>query len=639
MSRGHHIDRASRNQATRFIVLMAASLAVFAWLAESSIARAQSSSDDTSASATAAKKVAAAKTQPVSAAEKLARAESLVKESLFYEISGSSEDRNQLLATARELAPNFEPARWQSGDVLLNNRWTKIDDAPKRASQSTDLGAYEKQRERTSDTLEGQLNLARWCQRRGLMEQSRAHYNRARQFDADNAEARAALGFRRVGNSWVAKPELDEMISEAQRLNKSLGKWLPKANAIRAGLVDNAGPAFETATKQLAEIHDPDALPALEYTLSTVSETAATLLVEKLAEWSELPATQALIRQSIYSPWDSVRQLAAIKLKTRPQEDYVPKMLAAMYTPLQVRTVVFNERGRLVSREVFAREGRDAWEVVMLDTTYVRIQQVGGNVSETLNRAATDIRRDTAARQMLAMMQSANTEELNRRVMTALAIATGKTTLVQPEDWWNWWDNQNETSYIKEKQSTSSYNQRTVFVADQYSPPPATMTPQRTTATTALRGSTECLAAGTMVSTIRGPMAIEKIRAGDLVLSQDTETGELAYKPVLQTTIRQPEPIYALESSGQSLRCTGGHLFWVAGEGWVKARNLRSGQTLHCATGTVQVSLVSESAPERTYNLIVADFNDYFVGPERILSHDVTEKKPTRNIVPGLAKN
>jgi tetratricopeptide (TPR) repeat protein len=620
----------------RSAIFAAAAIAIFG---TSRSMFADSPSDPVSASSSAAKNSdAAAKAKPVSKAEKLTQAEALVKESLFYEISGSNEDRDRLLEAARTIAPNYEPAMWQSGHVELNNRWMKIDDVPQFARQSNDLGAYEKQRDKAADTLEGQLNIARWCLNRGLPDQARAHYNQVLQFDADNAEARADLGYRRVGNTWVAKPELDEMVSEAQRLSKALNKWLPRVTAIRSGLVEGQGPGFETAKKQFAEINDSEAMPALEYVFSAVNEECATMLVEKLAQWSELPSTQALVRQAIYSPWDSIRQLAATKLEGRPQEDFVPKLLAAMYTPLEVRTVVFNDRGRLVSREVFAREGRDTWEVVMLDTAYVRVQQPGGNVGETLNRAVNDIRRDTAMKQMLAAMQSANTEELNRRIMTALSIATQKTTLVRPEDWWDWWDNQNETSYVKEKQSTGKYDQRTVYVADQPSPPPPSSMTRVATVTTP-RGSVECLAAGTKVSTIRGSMPIEKIRVGDLVLAQNIDTGEIAFKPVLRTTVRLPEPIYTLESSGESLRSTGGHLFWVAGEGWTKARNLRSGQTLHCATGTVQVSLVTESAPERTYNLIVADFSTYFVGPEKILSHDVTERKPTRSIVPGLAKN
>jgi len=48
----------------------------------------------------------------------------------------------------------------------------------------------------------------------------------------------------------------------------------------------------------------------------------------------------------------------------------------------------------------------------------------------------------------------------------------------------------------------------------------------------------ECFVAGTPVWTVSGPVAIEKIRVGDLVLSQALDTGELAFQPVLQTTQR-----------------------------------------------------------------------------------------------------
>src|SRR4029079_16157136 len=82
----------------------------------------------------------------------------------------------------------------------------------------------------------------------------------------------------------------------------------------------------------------------------------------------------------------------------------------------------------------------------------------------------------------------------------------------------------------------------------------------------------------------------ETVRVGDCVLSQNTESGELTFKPVLRKTIRQSSQVFKIESSGEALRATGGHLFWVAGEGWTKTRDLKSGQILHCATGTLQVS-------------------------------------------------
>jgi tetratricopeptide (TPR) repeat protein len=560
------------------------------------------------------------------------RADGLVKEALFREVYGGNDDRSRLLSEARSIVPNFAPAMWASGEVQFNRQWVKIDDVPRLASNDTDLATYLGKRDKTPDTLSGQLALARWCRARGLEEQARAHFNQALIFDPDNREARAELGYKRVGNSWIAKRELDAMIDEAQRLSQSLNKWLPKAMLIRGGLAQRQGADFDGAQKLLADIKDSGAIPALEYTLSAVTEQCATMLVEKLAQWDDLPATQALVRQAVYSPWDNVRELAAKKLAPRPKEGYVPKLLNAMYTPLEARTVVVSENGRLVSHEVFAREGRNAWEVVMIDTTYQRDAKRWGNPSQAFADAMSKISENTAAKLMVAAMQSARTDELDRRIMAALATATAQTNFVRPEDWWTWWDDQNEI-YYDPKPTWTDYSYQYRVLSDEpygYIPPPApppTFSPGHS-----------CFVGGTPVWTVTGPKAIEKLRVGDLVLSQDTESGQLVYKAVLRTTIRQLAEVFKVNTSGPTLQCTGGHLFWVAGEGWTKARNLHSGQTLHCATGTVQVSDTEPAQPQRTYNLVVADFDTYFVGPEKILTHDVTERRPTGSMVPGLAK-
>jgi hypothetical protein len=78
-------------------------------------------------------------------------------------------------------------------------------------------------------------------------------------------------------------------------------------------------------------------------------------------------------------------------------------------------------------------------------------------------------------------------------------------------------------------------------------------------------------------------------------------------------------------------------LFWVSGEGWVKSRKLTPGMVLHTAEGPVRVSNVTAGQHAQTYNLVVADFNTYFVGEQKILSHDNTVRRITRSIVPGLA--
>jgi hypothetical protein len=125
---------------------------------------------------------------------------------------------------------------------------------------------------------------------------------------------------------------------------------------------------------------------------------------------------------------------------------------------------------------------------------------------------------------------------------------------------------------------------------------------------------------------------------GDLVLAQDVNSGELAYKPVIGRTVRPPSEIVTLSIDGETLRTTRGHPFWVSGVGWRMAKELEEGAILHGVTGVARIAAVESSVPEEAYNLVVADFNSYFVGERGVLVHDNTPRRPTRATVPGLAK-
>ena len=146
----------------------------------------------------------------------------------------------------------------------------------------------------------------------------------------------------------------------------------------------------------------------------------------------------------------------------------------------------------------------------------------------------------------------------------------------------------------------------------------------------------ECLVAGTPVWTASGLQSVEKIKVGDIVLSQDSETGELALKPVLRTTIRPRGQTVKFTAGQESFEASGGHVFWVSGDGWRKASELRSGMVLHACGGPARVTSVEQGRVAETYNLVVADFSTYFVGQQKILSHDFTMRQPSRAVVPGL---
>ena len=64
-------------------------------------------------------------------------------------------------------------------------------------------------------------------------------------------------------------------------------------------------------------------------------------------------------------------------------------------------------------------------------------------------------------------------------------------------------------------------------------------------------------------------------------------------------------------------------------------KELEEGAFLHAISGTATVESVRAANDEETFNLVVSDFNTYFVGDSGILVHDNVPRRPTRAAVPG----
>ena len=134
----------------------------------------------------------------------------------------------------------------------------------------------------------------------------------------------------------------------------------------------------------------------------------------------------------------------------------------------------------------------------------------------------------------------------------------------------------------------------------------------------------------------RGPQPIEELEVGDLALTKDVETGELAYRPIIRTTVRQPKELVTIDFGVEQITATKGHPFWVSGEGWIKASDLQQGQMIHTPTGVVEVAGVVSARGAEVYNLCVDGFHTYFVGNSQALCHDISMPPPTDAVVPGL---
>ena len=235
----------------------------------------------------------------------------------------------------------------------------------------------------------------------------------------------------------------------------------------------------------------------------------------------------------------------------------------------------------------------------------------------------------------------------NVRIEAALGQTTGLDLGDEPKQWWTWWWQDYNESYrvtsgtddgdeSPSPKPESHYEQYVEYAGSADAAPPGSHTVGGPVACS-------CFAPGTMVWTLTGRRAIEKITIGDRVLAQDVESGEVAYQPVLAVTVRQPGPRMKIRLGDESVIATPSHPFWVLGAGWRMTKQLAVGDRIHTPSGGVAVESIEKLAPDPTsagmaYNLIVADFQSYFVGQQGLLVHDNTPRRPTAAVVPGLVQ-
>ncbi len=149
----------------------------------------------------------------------------------------------------------------------------------------------------------------------------------------------------------------------------------------------------------------------------------------------------------------------------------------------------------------------------------------------------------------------------------------------------------------------------------------------------------KCFVAGTLVMTAMGLVAIESIKAGDYVLAADVESGETAYKQVLETYIRTTDKLVHITVNGEKIVSTYDHPYYVKGQGFVSAENLCIGSVLVDSNGeelTVD-GLFRESCNDEVatvYNFQVEDYHTYFVGDNCILVHNADYSE---NLIPNKA--
>ena len=127
-----------------------------------------------------------------------------------------------------------------------------------------------------------------------------------------------------------------------------------------------------------------------------------------------------------------------------------------------------------------------------------------------------------------------------------------------------------------------------------------------------------CFIAGTLVLTTAGLKKIEEIREGDLVLAYDEETGEQAYKPVVQLFRNESKDWTGVTVNGKEIISTPGHKYYLPeSKTWVSAEDLKVGDEVLTSDGkyaTIEaVRPIHYETPQTTYNFEVEGFHTYYV--------------------------
>ncbi len=135
-----------------------------------------------------------------------------------------------------------------------------------------------------------------------------------------------------------------------------------------------------------------------------------------------------------------------------------------------------------------------------------------------------------------------------------------------------------------------------------------------------------CFTGDTLVATEDGSRRIDQIKVGDKVWAYNPDTGEKELKEVVSVFVKETDEILHLETTDGTIDTTTTHPFYVVGQGWTAAGDLKAGDEIYSLDGTTVIingaNLEKLDETIKVYNLEVADFHTYFVGNTGMLVHN-----------------
>ncbi len=610
-----------------------------------------------------------------------------VRLALWCEAHGLYAERLKHLAIAALIEPGHATARGLMGLVADAGGWKRPDAVAEQIKADGPLSAaladYKARRDGTPTKADAQWKLALWCEENGLEAEAKAHQTIVTRLDPNHAKAWKRLGYTKQDGRWSTAEQLAEEKLEAELQKKADRAWRPRLEKWRDMLAGKDGKKRAEAERALLEVTDPRAVPAVWAVFGHGQAERQTVAVQLLGQIDGPAASRALSTLTVFSPAADVRQIAIQTLARRDPRDFVRLLVDRVRDPIKYEVrpvggpgspgVLFVEgkqydvrrtygtpavHPRANTPRIFAPSvpfdpfsmqnismANGATSMLSTDgstvlrrgssgkssfvDTYRRALAVAARRDLELGLIARDIQRATSnAQQRLSNdvqsleLSNSAIRETNGRLLPVLESVTAQRFGEDSDAWQAWWTDQEGYAVAQEADQ----------VGDGPTPDGRAYKPvveQFVREPFRLGRIHSCFGAGTTLRTHAGRQAIEALKVGDQVLTQDTRSGALSFQPVLAVFHNPPAQPLRISLGDEAIVATGIHRFWKAGQGWAMARDLKAGDALRSLGGVVRVTAVETAEVQPVYNLEVAGTHNFFVGGQDALAHDNSLVQPT----------
>jgi hypothetical protein len=271
-------------------------------------------------------------------------ADGQVQLALWCEAHGLTVERLKHLTTAMVIDPAHPVARALSGFVKDGATWRKSEAMTDRhvadAEAAPKLNEYAERRARTPDTADGHWNLAQWCQKQGLHDESRAHLWNVLRLDPKREAAWKQLGYKKVGNRWVSDEQVAIEKAEAHAQSKADQVWKPRLEMWKGWLATKGKKA--DAEQRFSAVTDPRSVRSVVEVFAHGNAETQSVAVQLLGQIQTVASSRALVVLSVSGKSPNVRRASAETLAQRDARESVSLLIAGLRKPLKYEVKAIN---------------------------------------------------------------------------------------------------------------------------------------------------------------------------------------------------------------------------------------------------------------------------------------------------------